>query len=147
LIVDWLTSQFRITPCVVDWNADTVLSFAGVGGTSIVIVTLSIDNTSDTTLGLVTFSKPFCLVIVGKQNKVGVEKGSILCARNWRISASERFSISRRSAHVGGAFVAIVTSCKMSAESIVWQADILCAWVVVITIGVVATFWCWNATF
>jgi len=147
LIVDWLTSQFWITPSIVDWYADTVLLSARVGGTSIVVVTLSIDDTSNATFVLVAFSEPFCFVIIREQDKVRIKKGSILGARNRRISARVCFSIRRSCANIGCAFISIVTLSNISAESIVWQTDILGAWIFVIAIGIVTTFWCWGTAF
>lgn len=53
------------------------------------IIALSIDNTRDATFGLVTFSKPFSFVFIGKQDEVLTEEGRINCARNRRIGAGK----------------------------------------------------------
>jgi len=54
-----LSVDLRITPFVMDWFVDTSLVLARVCSASVSVVTLSIDDTNDTTSDLVAFSEPF----------------------------------------------------------------------------------------
>jgi len=147
LVPDRLRVNLWITPLIVDWSVEAILLFTRVSGTSIVVITLSRDNAGDTSSVLVTLSEPACLVCRRKFVKVLVKDSLVSCARLVGVRALEGLVVRGSSASVGCAFVLIVTSLDVLAESVFWHADIQSARVLVVTSTVVSAFWLASAYF
>lgn len=114
---------------------------ARVLGTSVVVVTLSIDNAGLATLDVRADSQPFLLFLLGEELEVLVEELLDLGTALGRILTSVGLSVFRWDTNVVGTFGVINTTWFVFTVSIVSDTGIFSTCVLIIAVLISLTLW------
>lgn len=137
---DRLGFDLRITPFIVDWHVNTTLVDTAICGTSIVVITLSVNDTCSASKLLRALSEPLGLVLLNNVEKLLGKQFLDFSARLLCVGALVRFVvISTRCANINSASISIITTLDVLAVSVLRETYILCARVKVIALRVLDT--------
>jgi hypothetical protein len=121
---------------------ETELLFARISGTTIVVITLSRNNTSDATFGVRAFTQPFFFFFSSFDiGQVFGEKVFVVGTSFDRVSALVSFSVRRWDANIFGTFGVINASLFVDTLSVRLDTNIFGTWLFVVTVFVAFTFW------
>jgi len=141
LVPDWLKVGSWIAPWVVDDCVLAVSVRARIVSAAFVIVTLSVNNASNTTSVLVANSEPLSLLSRSEGVEVLGDESGVVGARLDLVSASAGLSVCGRSGNVNCASVLVIAQLDVLADSVLLPAEVDSARVVVVTVCVVLAAW------